>query len=123
MNDNILEGSPAQHGNEISMQLLDTKTYGAANNHQQSMGNNNRASWMIGSKIEILSSSSCTGRWMIGEIINTFNHDGIDWLVIQYDNNKIKTIEKYDNSLRSIKHGAEGTELVQIEPTGRRVIH
>eukprot|EP01083_Nonionella_stella_P293298 997407_1 len=61
-----------------------------------------KKSWVVGSKVEIYSSS--LNRWFDGQVIRIFADTEGEWLEIKYSDNKVKQIQRLNEHIRPLRH-------------------
>eukprot|EP01083_Nonionella_stella_P149394 474432_1 len=61
-----------------------------------------KKSWVVGSKVEIYSSS--LNRWFDGQVIRIFADTEGEWLEIKYSDNKVKQIQRLNEHIRPPRH-------------------
>eukprot|EP01083_Nonionella_stella_P193934 715672_1 len=61
-----------------------------------------RKSWVVGSTVEIYSSS--LRKWFDGQVIRIFTDAEGEWLEVKYSDNKVKQIQRLNEHIRPLRH-------------------
>eukprot|EP01083_Nonionella_stella_P077411 211392_1 len=71
--------------------------------------NNAKSEWTIGTECEIYSRSET--QWVKGVIIKIFKDKEDEWIVVKYNKNTVKEIQRYSDHIRQLTHQSEHIAL------------